>query len=362
MRRIFPYISVFVLSLAFVACTRIDKPQDRAIKLYFASDNLQVETKAEAEAFGSAPTKETPFTAEVWFSLTKGKYEHNPSANEELSIPAKVPVTFTSTQATDAILSGKNLLYPLDPTPDKTQQDPVYCVGLYPGESPGDPGWSYELIDNSKTKFTHTINGSQDLMFADQLKGSYNVNFAPQNYKHLLTWVKVNASATSAEAAKVWGQVTGLSVGSRESSVEVIVSGDSDTEIADSDTEIAFSGDTLAIAAKDVPGKNPKGLSVIGQTVASLFCSGPYTMVKNSNNTSDPLGYWITVSTDKITDAKSVFVPITWDSGISVQDRDPKGKLFIINLYFNEVSVVSGVCTLHYWEDTAEDLYLGKQQ
>lgn len=354
MRRIFPYISLFVLGLAFAACTRIDKPQDRAIKLYFASDNLQVETKAEAEAFGSAPTEQTPFAADVWFSLTKGKYEDNPSANEELSIPAKVPVIFTSTQATDAILSGKNLLYPLDP--DITQQDPVYCVGLYPGESAGDPDWSDELTDNdSKTKFTHAINGSQDLMFADQIKGSYNVNFAPQNYKHLLTWIKVNVSATSAEAAKVWGQVAELSVGSRESSVEVIVSGDSDTEIA-------FSGDTLAIAATNVPNKNPEGLSVIGQTVASLFCSGPYTKIKNSTNPSDPLGYWITVSTDKIRDAKSVFVPITWDSGISVQDRDPKGKLFIINLYFNEVSVVSGVCTLHYWEDTAEDLYLGKQQ
>lgn len=350
MRRIFPYISLFVLGLAFAACTGIDKPQDRAIKLYFASDNLQAETKAEAEAFGSAPTEQTPFTADVWFSLTKGKYENNPSANEELSIPAKVPVTFTSTQATDAILEEKNLLYPLDP--DKAQQDPAYCVGLYPGESAGDPDWSYELIDNnSKTKFTHTINGSQDLMFADQLEGSYNVNFAPQNYKHLLTWIKVNVSATSAEAAKVWGPVTKLSVGSRESSVEVIVSGDSDTEIA-------FSGDTLAIAATNVPNKNPEGLSVIGQTVASLFCSGPYTKIKNSNNTSDPLGYWITVSTDNITDAKSVFVPITWDSGIPADERDPKGKLFIINLYFNEVSVVSGVCTLHYWEDTVEDLYL----
>ena len=349
MRRIFPYISVFVLSLAFAACTRIDKPQDRALKLYFASDNLQVETKAEAEAFGSAPTKETPFKADVWFSLTKGKYEPNPPANDELSIPAKVPVEFISTQATDAIWEGKNLLYPLDP--DKTQQDPVYCVGLYPGESAGDPDWSYELID-SKTKFTHAINGSQDLMFADQIEGSYNVNFAPQNYKHLLTWIKVNVSATSAEAAKVWGKVTELSVGSRERSVEVIVSNESATEIK-------FSGDTLAIAATNVPDKN---LSVIGQTVASLFCSGPYTKIKNSNNTSDDLGYWITVSTNKITDAKSVFVPITWDSGIPADERDPKGKLFIINLYFNEVSVVSGVCTLHYWEDTAEDLYLGKQQ
>ena len=355
MRRIFPYISVFVLGLAFAACTRIDKPQDRAIKLYFASDNLQVETKAEAEAFGSAPTEQTPFTADVWFSLTKGKYEDNPSANEELSIPAKVPVIFTSTQATDAILSGKNLLYPLDPDPDKTQQDPVDCVGLYPGESAGDPDWSDELTDNdSKTKFTHAIDGSQDLMFADQIEGSYNVNFAPQVYRHLLTWVKVNASATSAEAAKVWGQVQKLSLGSRYSSVEVIVSGDSDTK-----TKIEFSGDTLAIAATNVPDKN---LSVIGQTVASLFCSGPYTKIKNSNNTSDDLGYWITVSTNKITDAKSVFVPITWDSGIPADERDHKGKLFIINLYFNEVSVVSGVCTLHYWEDTAEDLYLGKQQ
>ena len=351
MRRIFPYISVFVLGLAFAACTRIDKPQDRAIKLYFTSDNLQVETKAEAEVFGSAPTEQVPFKADVWFSLTKGKYE-NPSANEEMSIPARVPVTFTSTQATDVILGEKNLLYPL--------QDPVYCVGLYPGEEAGvpeDPDWSYQLINDgnngNKTKFTHTINGSQDLMFADQLEGSYNVNFAQQEYRHLLTWVKVNASATSVEAAKVWGQVQELSLGSRESSVEVIVSGDSETEIA-------FSGDTLAIAATNVRGKNPKGLSVIGQTVASLFCSGPYTKIKNSNNTSDPLGYWITVKTNNITDEKSVFVPIVWDSGIQDDERDPKGKLFIINLYFNEVSVVSGVCTLHYWEDTVEDLYLGK--
>jgi hypothetical protein len=34
------------------------------------------------------------------------------------------------------------------------------------------------------------------------------------------------------------------------------------------------------------------------------------------------------------------------------------GKLFVINLRFNDIAVVEGVCTLKQWEDQSSDIYL----
>lgn len=351
MRRILSYILLIVMGAVMAACSKLDSPQRRAIQLSFASDDLIVETKADADAYTSAPSSENPFKADVWFSLLKGQYKHAPSENPELSIPARIPITFTSTGATDAIFIdggvNKNLLYPLDP--EAKTQSSVYCVGLYPAYIDAGTNWTNESNnEGTGTKFTHTINGSQDLMYADQIEGSYSNNFEPQSYKHLLTWVKINVSATSSEAAGVWGQVEEISIGSRKSEVSV--------EFNESeDTEVTFSGDTLAIEANEVTTKNPNGLSIIGQNVASVFCSAPYTQDPNTTNSSDPLGYWITVKTTNLAESKSVFVPITWTDE---NDKNAIGKLLLINLYFNEVAIVSGVCTLQYWEATSEDLYL----
>jgi len=67
----------------------------------------------------------------------------------------------------------------------------------------------------------------------------------------------------------------------------------------------------------------------------------------------------VTVQTSNVPEKKDVFVPITWNDK---DDTDGAGKLLIINLYFNEIEVVSGVCSLSYWENTSEDLYLEQEQ
>ena len=57
---------------------------------------------------------------------------------------------------------------------------------------------------------------------------------------------------------------------------------------------------------------------------------------------------------------KEVFVELTKEDGqTAVTDpADARGKLFVITLHFNEMSVIEGVCTLRQWDDQSSEIYL----
>ena len=334
-----------ILLLATAACSKQGvEERDRTVRLALSVDGIDVTTRTvEADPYvGAAFSVDAPFKTDVWFTLTPGEYQHDPSANEELSIPVHTQISHTSADGTDAMFEGKNILYPLEEGQDV--QEPVYCVGFYPEEK-----WIQGSEDDNVV--TCEITGDHDLMFADLIEGNYNTYFGAQQFKHLLTWVKINVIATSVEAANAWGKVNYLSIEGVNSTVQINLTDEHGTP-----SQICFTGDPLKMVTvdTDVPAEM-KELNIRGTLAGSVLCCPP----EPRSETDPTLGYQLTVSTNNVNEKKEIFVPITWENQ---NDTDSKGKLLIINLYFNEVSVVSGVCTLSYWENTSEDLYLEIEQ
>lgn len=351
MRKIF-ILTILLVSAA--ACSKTDfQERDRAIRLALSVDDIDVTTRAvEADPYvGAAFSKEHPFNTDVWFTLAPGVYSHDP--DQELSIPVHTTLSHTGSDGTDAMYEGKNIMYPLDE--NQVEQNPVFCVGFYPAneakpdENEGMVEWNNNnWIQDSQDDnvVTHAITGQQDLMFADLMKGNYNTNFGTQEFKHLLTWVKINVIATSVEAANAWGMVNSLSIEGSKNTVQIKL-----TDTFGASSDISFIG--VPFTLQTVDEGNPKELNIRGTLAGSVLCCPPGP----KSETDATVGYWISVQTVNVSEPKKVFVPITWEDP---NDADSSGKLLIINLYFNEVSVVSGVCSLSYWENTSEDLFLEK--
>lgn len=329
--------SIYILFLILVVsgCNGKISPEKRGIRLNVGVSGLDTETKAP---FVDVPSNENQFKAFVWFSNTPGTYPVSPSEDENL--PNRIVSTFISENATDIKdESGKLLQYPIS-NGGKTK---VYCTGFYPSD-----GWS--IVDDSQNPYsvTHAIDGESDLMFAEQIAGSYQENFGDFTFKHLLTWISFNASATSVDAAAIWGNITKLTITTPQSSLTVTLSGSIGTP-----STVNYSGETSVITVTET--STP--LSIKAVDLGSALCSPPYSKVIDSKTY---YGYDISVSTYGI-GTKAIFVPLyDTDSQPITDPQAAIGKQYVISLYFNEVSVVSGVCTLKYWEDEREDLYVDR--
>ena len=324
--------SIYILFLILVVsgCNGKISPEKRGIRLNVGVSGLDTETKA--------PYVEGEFTASVWFSYTPGSYPDNPSGDENL--PNRIVTTFTSDNASDIRdEAGKLLQYPIK----DNGNTPVYCTGFYPSD-----GWNIDVSQNPYS-VTHAIDGVSDLMFAEQIAGSYQENFGNFTFEHLLTWISFNASATSLDAAAIWGNLTGLTITTPQCSLTVNLTSD-----LKSPRSVDYSGGSLVVAVTD----QSTPLTVKATDLGSALCAPPYAKVIDSKTY---YGYDISVSTSGINVSKSIFVPLYGTDRHPIADpQQATGKQFVMSLYFNEVSVVSGVCTLKYWEDEREDLYVDR--
>lgn len=323
--------SIYILFLILVVsgCNGKISPEKRGIRLNVGVSGLDTETKA--------PFVDGEFTASAWFSYSPGTYPDAPSGDENL--PNRIVTTFTSDKVSDIRdESGKLLQYPITDNGNTK----IYCTGFYPSD-----GWS---INESQTAYsaTHAIDGVSDLMFAEQIAGSYQENFGDFTFNHLLTWISFNASATSVDAAAIWGNITKLTITTPQSSLTVTLSGSIGTP-----STVNYSGETSVITVTNT--STP--LSVKAADLGSALCSPPYSKVIDSKTY---YGYDISVTTNGI-GTKAIFVPLYDTNSQPITDPQAAiGKQYVLSLYFNEVSVVSGVCTLKYWEDEREDLYVDR--
>ena len=190
---------------------------DRSGDIAIAADvnSLGVEVKSAAMPF-EVISKKTPLNVRLMCSFTPGVYMHAPQ--EPWFIPCHTNVTFESGDLTFVKYAkdldlNLNLTYPTPADAAKDENDEitenVYCVGMYPNS-----GWSVAADGKSAT---HAINGSDDIMFADQVAGTWDRHFPAQRYNHLQTWVTVLVSANTIDAASQWGKITQVSIQSAES-------------------------------------------------------------------------------------------------------------------------------------------------
>ena len=349
----------FLSALLLCGCAPSFEPQGRSIALAVSfgevvSDN-ELQTKAETQngsgvkaiPFAGTPSADNRLNTALWFSTELGKYSHNPTAPTYL--PCATTFEYTSSTSTDIKTTADDILqYPI---PVNGVSQNVYCVGFYPSDN-----WGAPISSDPVSSASHVINGSEDLMFAEQIVGNYSVSFKTQTYNHLLTWVKINLSAKSLAATKVWGDIESLTIVSPNRQVNVTFP---TTESGTSTVRYSENSVPFPLALPD-----NKALNLTTRTFAQAFCSPPAPAAKNAGGiyeyveSSGAFGYIVRVKATNLPE-KEVFVKLMKEDNITpIPNAEyAKGKLFVINLHFNDVPVVEGVCTLKQWDDQSSDIY-----
>ncbi|MEY8685095.1 hypothetical protein AB9N12_02795 [Bacteroides sp. AN502(2024)] len=316
------YIGFVFLTMA--ACS--ESASDEAdlsgnIQLGVTVGDLQINSRAGVTAVPYLPQEGKTFEAAVWFRKYDGDYENKPDAS--INLPVHTTVEFDGSQLKYVFYDNKNLKYPTDNTN-------VCCIGLY-------PKLNWETTDNKVV--SHSINGAEDLMFASEIEGSWNRHFPPQQYEHLLTWIKINICASSHDAVDAWGMIE-----------QIYVTSDSEVQID------LKNGSCQYVSPQLIPAMNSsKLLSTSIQEVGSVFCS-PEKEYKVTVETKNKSG----VVEKRTIPLTLNLIDVEHDDKITnvTQESQAKGKCFVFSLYFTPHNVIDGVGTLNSWSNQNEDIYL----
>lgn len=310
-----------------------------AISLSAVVDEVKLVSRTRSDAYtGTVPSADNMLEAAVWFSLQSGCYpeklpddasEEMKTLSDETNIPVHGVINYVSGTATFPESTGE-ADKPKYPVGDYD----VYCVGLYPNDE------EWKLGDDSKT-VSRAITGTEDLMFAPEIVGRWNSHFGSQQYRHLLTWLKVCVCATTAEAGDYWGKLKKITLKDVPQSLTIDL-GKKDGNDFVLKNAVNYSDDTFAPVILD--DETGIGLTIRTQEVASVFChpDSEYTIsIECENGTT--------------TDIPIKLEALDQDEADLLQY--PAGLQYVLILYFHPFNVVEGVCTLNAWNAQNEDLY-----
>jgi len=155
----------------------------------------------------SAPSKEHALGVDVWASTTSEVFLNSgKNGTGQYNNEVALHTTAKFTNASEQLLN--DAVYP------NSEDTKVYFVGMYP------QGWTNEA--NNGKSASYVFNGSQDVMFAPQISGSYGENDGSDDkpwpvfqFKHLLTWLRLEIKAETEEVMKAWGKLKSIQVKSK---------------------------------------------------------------------------------------------------------------------------------------------------
>ena len=349
-------LTLIILAGLMVSCvTKTDPDNLNSISISASVKKMDVVAKSHTKAASSAVPFEViasdhELDAKLLFSFKQDEFLQGSDGNEtdfplfgQCHIPCHTSALFASSDFEFIKYKGDNLTYP---SRVEDAFHDVYCVGLYPNEN-----WT---ISNDGKTASHLIDGSSDIMFADIIKGSWSSPFSkPLNFKHLQTWLKVLVSANTNDAAEKWGKVTKITVGSAKGVNIALGSIAAQSGAAANTSNLTYTDDTTVITVFERAGGLP--LSITTQEVGSVFAVSP---ARNSNN-DQAIKFYMKVHTETFPEGKDVKVLLYDLNNTLIQAKNETiGKLFVLNLNFTNLDVIEGVCTLNYWNDQDDDLYL----
>jgi len=308
------------------ACTN-ESPYSGPIGLRAGFEN-SYDSKAAATAVpytDSVPSRENPLKADLWFSTTESIFKGTEGVStqgDKIDVHTKITYygsTITIPDPYTEVPEVKYLHYP-------PYHGTVYCVGLYPQDK-----WT---ASSDGTYATATIDGTQDLMYANQKSGSDKsaLSTERQLYNHELTWLKVRFYGRDHATAETWGKIKKITVKSKPTA-KVTFSSDS----------VEYIGDDVKLVAFD----DPSGTEI--QTTiyeyGSIFVS-PTTENK----------FYVDIECENHS-RTDVEVPLTNNDGEAF-DGNTKGLLFVIILYFQTLPTIDFSASLSGWEDEGRSLEL----
>ncbi len=321
------YIGVFLFAILCMACEKneeLPSYKDRVITLNADIDAEIASMSRAVSADIHTGTSVAGMKADVWFSTEKGIYPDNPSPTGPNFLPYRSSITYDiAGSPTTVYVDSANKK---DPVSYPINKDSVYCVGLYPSNA-----WS--CSDGKTASFV--IDGSTDVMFAEQIVGTWENPFPRQTYKHLLTWLKFEVVASHIDAINQWGDITNLSIVNSDKIINVTfpVAPESKNSV------ISYSGGTDTLNVVDTP----MPLDITIKTLGSVLCK-PTTAITLSITTEE-MG------------TKDIVVQLYDDKGVKITDpAQTMGKLFIINISFSKFNSIEATCSLIPWNEANVDL------
>lgn len=326
----------FAAAFLLLSCSRISSNEEdgRITLSAVVKDMGGVESKTADPFEGITTTKS--LNAKVLFSFNAGVYIN--AAEYPWYIPSHTDVSYSGSGLTFIKYDGKDVIYPTSTDIASGHTGTVYCTGLYPAA-----GWMF--YDNG-TSASHSIDGSVDIMFADQISGTWADPFTVQEYSHLQTWIRVLASANTIDAGAQWGKIQKVTIRSSDAITITFPKENETSTVRYSDTLT-----DIVVYDKDTDSENPDGrsLSITTSPIGEVFVSPQATLTVTVYTTTFPEGKTVEI---KLHDISNKEIP---ESAIS---EKVTGHLFVLNLNFNPLSIIEGTCTLQYWNDQDEDIYL----
>lgn len=341
-RFMYRIIISFAAAFLLLSCSRISSNEEdgRITLSAVVKDMGGVESKT-ADPFEGITTNKS-LNAKVLFSFNAGVYIN--AAEYPWYIPSHTDVAYSGSDLTFIKYDGKDVIYPTSTDIASGHTGTVYCTGLYP-----DTGWEFNTEDTStshRTSASHRIDGSADIMFADQISGTWAEPFTVQEYSHLQTWIRVLASANTIDAGAQWGKIQKVTIRSSDAITITFPEENATSTVRYSDTMT-----DIVVYDKDTDTENPAGrsLSITTSPIGEVFVSPQTTLTVTVYTSTFPEGKTVDI---QLRDISNNIIP---ESAIS---EKVTGHLFVLNLNFNPLSIIEGVCTLQYWNDQDEDIYL----
>lgn len=280
-------------------------------------------------------TSDKKLKAKVLFSFESGKYIN--AATAPWYIPSHTEVEYSGSDLTFIKYKENNVIYPTSTDIAQGHSETVYSVGLYPATD----DWTFEEYGTSAS---YPIDGSTDIMFSDQISGTWTDPFTVQEYSHLQTWIRVLASANTIDAGAQWGEIEKVTIQSSDKvKITFPTAAGAKSTISYSDTK-----KEIVVYEKE---DNSDGLelNITTSPIGEVFVSPQATLTVTVYTTTFPNGKTIDIQ------LRDIQNKVITESEINTK---VKGHLFVLNLNFNPLSIIEGICTLQYWNDQDEDIYL----
>lgn len=347
-----------LLILCFIACT-----DDAEVQV---QDSVSISLPARVEpyiniggptrvsnvddtAYRGVNPKDNPFHAKICFSFTDGIYANSPQAPTYLPIHTNIFFNQNTPVFPDKYY-GNDLKYPTD------DRD-IYTVAFYPQDTEGNT-WNISETDHKTA--THVINGSQDLMYAPQIKGNRIYPFPSQTFHHLLTWLRFCVRATTAEAINNWGPVEYIRIKTltqanidlskplvnlNDNERNAVTYSDNDNDETNNLIDIYVDTDS-----EPMPDDKKVTLTTTFAQAGSVMCAPSTT-------------YTLYIKTKNYPEEKTINITLNDINNNPINDTEStRGKLFVVELEFHPFNVVESVCVLNDWEAQDEDLFNDNQE
>lgn len=352
------YCYIFLALLPFfISCDKIGRDGVDEKQYVYLGANILEQEETRAPYMDTAPSGNNPLEVAVWASTVSGNY---PESADSPAIAAHTEARFANNDM--QLLNG--VLYPA-PAQGGTAT-PIYFVSLYPQE-----GWSNPTGDYSKAQFK--FNGSQDVMFASEVSGYYDIQTRPTlSFKHLLTLFNVKIGMDPLELKtgvtieyirEAWGKIQNIYIKRVDQSTADFLTEHVEDVIIDlksSDAEFETSVQPASLGTwfykvgenNQFPGVTEYEITENVTHVAYTMCAPTYATEKfEDTNTATP-EYVLTIVTKKGEDSREIEIvlDLMGNEPASLYSGSTSGKQFDITLYFKKSKTIRHTVEVTSWE------------